>query len=376
MPSVNLCLFYRNLAGKAYAKMEKRSINMNNNFNTGKSTFDKIAIGPPVRHTLSTPFLIIGHGRSGTSIIAALCRIYLGIGIGTESQFFIRYFKKLHRYGDLNHDDNVRMLIADICCERFFDRSHKFAEFKVDQKKAFNNLQDRTFSGVLDAIFTQLATNLGTTRWGDKTPEYIHDLVILKQLFPDAQFVHMVRDGRDVAMSSIKEPVFSVNNIYTAAKEWRKNIYLAREFLEQLPSGQFTEVRYEDLLTNPVKVLESLLEFSGIKDDNGAVKEHIRKHINEDIRTNNFNKWKTQLSESQIDLYEQVAGDMLRFYNYETRTNSTKKINPLKAMMWEFHSQFCYITEPRVWGENFNNAKFRVKNLLLPWRKTLTRKEL
>ena len=350
------------------------SINKNSDFNKGKSTFDKINFGPPVTHTLSSPFLIIGHGRSGTSIIAALCRIYLGIGIGTESQFFIRYFKKLHRYGDLRRDDNVTMLIADICSERFFQRSHKFAEFKVDQEKAFNELRERTFSGVLDAVFMQLATHLGTTRWGDKSPEYIHDLSILRQLFPNAQFVHMVRDGRDVAMSSIKEPVFSINNIYTAAKEWRKNIQLARDFLEQLPPEQFTEIRYEDLLTNPVETLELLLEFSGIKDSDGAVREHIRTHIHEDIKANNFNKWKTQLSESQIDLYEQVAGDMLRLYNYETKMESMRGITPIKAMMWELHNQFCYVTQPKVWGENFNNARFRIKNFILPWRKALNRK--
>ena len=346
----------------------------NSCFNKGKDTFDKINCGPPVVHTKYSPLLIIGHGRSGTSLLAALCRIYLGIGIGTESQFFIRYFKKLYRYGNLNDDSNVRLLIKDICSERYFQRSHKFAGFEVDQEKIFKDLQDRTYSKVLDMTFMQFAEHLNASRWGDKSPEYIYDLPILKQLFPDAQYIHVVRDGRDVAMSSIKEPVFNVNNIYTAAKRWKNNIKLARDFLEQLPSDKFIEVRYEDLLQEPCDVLSKLVKYMGIKDDGEQVTVNIQKHIFEDIKTKNYYKWKTQLSKSEIQLYEYVAGNMLRLYNYETKTESVKKLNFSKKMFWVLHNQLVYLTNPKIWRENYYKAKFRIRNSMIPLRKIWNQK--
>ncbi len=221
----------------------------------------------------------------------------------------------------------------------------------------------------------QFASHLDTTRWGDKSPEYIHDLSKIKQLFPDAQYIHMVRDGRDVAMSSIKEPVFKVNNIYTAAKRWKENIRLARDFLEQLSPDKFIEIRYEDLLRDPCDILSTLIKFLGIKDDEEQVIGNIRKHIFEDVKTDNFNKWKTQLSESQIELYEQVAGDMLKLYSYETKAKSEKKLNFVKKGFWELHNQLSYLTNPKVWGENYYKAKFRIKNFMIPLRKTWNQEE-
>jgi histidyl-tRNA synthetase len=171
-------------------------------------------------------------------------------------------------------------------------------------------------------------------------------------------------------MSSIREPVFKVNNIYTAAKRWKENIRLARDFLEQLSSDKFIEIRYEDLLRNPCDVLSTLIKFLGIKDEDEQVIKNIRKHIFEDVKTDNFNKWKTQLSESQIELYEQVAGDMLKLYSYETKAKPEKKLNFVRKGFWELHNQLSYLANKKVWGENYYKAKFRIKNFMVPLRKT------
>ena len=92
-------------------------------------------------------------------------------------------------------------MIKDISAERFFARSQRNWGFVFDPTKAFSEMAERTYSGVLDAIFRQLAEHNGMVRWGDKTPQYNDDLSLLRDLFPDAQFVHIVRDGRDVTLS-------------------------------------------------------------------------------------------------------------------------------------------------------------------------------
>lgn len=152
-------------------------------------------------HDRTTPVFVIGFARSGTSLLCRLMRRYLKVSFGTESQFILRYLALLPAYGDLEVDANVRRLLEDIGRERFFARSERNWGFRYDAGRAFGQLRGRRYRDVLDAVFGQLASHNGMVRWGDKTPAYNADLPALCALFPDAQFVHAVRDGRDVALS-------------------------------------------------------------------------------------------------------------------------------------------------------------------------------
>ncbi|MDH3718324.1 MAG: sulfotransferase, partial [Planctomycetota bacterium] len=147
-----------------------------------------------VVHKSRVPIQVIGYGSSGTSIFCQLLREKLGVGIGTESQFVVRYYHALSEYGDLDDDRNLQRLIADLSRERWFERNEKFG-FSCSEEQIFNDVKQRTYRGVLDAVFSQLANHLNAERWGDKTPDYVHDLPVLWELFPDAKYIHVVRDG-------------------------------------------------------------------------------------------------------------------------------------------------------------------------------------
>ena len=162
-------------------------------------------------HTLHSPVFVIGHGRSGTSVTIKLLRKYIGINFGTESQFIIRCFRKIKQYGDLAEERNIKLLIDDLCKERCFYRWNKRFGFVLDREKVFTELPERSYKGVLISIFSQFAKYHQMERWGDKTPKYTVSLPILYQLFPDAQFVHIVRDGRDVFLSMVQASLTGEN---------------------------------------------------------------------------------------------------------------------------------------------------------------------
>lgn len=198
-------------------------------------------------HMRSTPVHIIGHARSGTSILADVLRRYLNISFGTESQFIIRFEKKLAQYGDLRSEGNIKRLIRDVAQERCFQRWHKFDGFVLDAEQIFHDLPERSYRGVLEAAFMQLAQHGGMNRWGDKTPEYVFHLPVLYHLLSDAQYIHIVRDGRDVALSIFQQE-FGAKNVYKAAIDWRQQMQLVHHFAQTLPPEQFVEIRYEDFL--------------------------------------------------------------------------------------------------------------------------------
>src|SRR5688572_12230452 len=152
-------------------------------------------------HTRFDPVFVLGHSRSGTSLMCRLLLDHLGVNFGTEGQFIVRYHQKLAQYGDLSDDRRLRWLFQEISRERFFERTRRNFGFVFDIDRAMNSIGQRTYAGVLTAIFEQFACGQGLTRWGDKTPAYARHLPVLRELFPRAQYIHVVRDGRDAALS-------------------------------------------------------------------------------------------------------------------------------------------------------------------------------
>src|SRR5262245_21206595 len=129
------------------------------------STAENGASAPSVNHLELSPVMIVGHGSSGTSITGAMIREHLRVSFGTETQFIPRYYYRLGRYGDLAVDANLKRLIADILNERWFVRCRKFG-FETHLDAVFADVTQRSYRGVLDSIFRQLALHNRMGRWG------------------------------------------------------------------------------------------------------------------------------------------------------------------------------------------------------------------
>ena len=87
-------------------------------------------------------------------------------------------------------------------------------------------------------------------RWGDKRPAYLHNVDLLLRLFPDAQFVNIVRDGRD-CVASLKEMSWHRKDIYATVASWARAVDDARRAARRLGPSQWHELRYEDLVADP-----------------------------------------------------------------------------------------------------------------------------
>lgn len=320
------------------------------------------AATPAVNHRDLSPVMIVGHGSSGTSITGKLIREYLRVSFGTESQFIPRYYYRLQRYGDLDNDANLRRLIADVLNERWFIRSRKFG-FQTDLEDVFAGIKERSYRGVLDSIFRQLAVHNRMVRWGDKSPEYIHHLPVLKAVFPDARYIHLVRDGRDVALS-VFDRFWGAKNLVTAALEWRDAVESGRTFLNTLQSDQFIELRYEDLLTQPRETFAKIIAFLNVEDGDGRLIEHIVRQAERELKSNNFNKWKTALTTKQQQAFDRVNGDLLALYGYETTTTEARQPGALERMFWSADSRVRQWGSLDYWKDDLYKADLRIKEAL------------
>jgi len=313
-----------------------------------------------VRHTRFSPLLLIGQHRSGTTILGSLIRKYLKVNFGPESQFFFRFADRLSDYGNLEDDDSCRRLIADIAAERCF-ALNQFG-FSVDVDATLQRLDQRSYAGIIDRIFSDFADHNGMQRWGDKTPEYVLHLPALYALFPDAQYIHIARDGRDVALSNSKV-FFGAKNATVAALDWRQYACLVQSFAAELPPENFFECRYEDLMSDPVGVFESVARFLGVRDDDETLFDTIRERLPGELKADNFNKWKTAMSAAERRRFEQIAGVQLAEYGYEREFLDAPDMSPVAIAGWRFHHLVKKYLSPGAWRDNLYKLALRAKSL-------------
>ena len=173
---------------------------------------------------------------------------------------------------------------------------------------------------------------------------------MLRTIFPDCQFLHIYRDGRDVALSVLTQ-WFGPQNLYTAARRWRYLVRIARAAGAAMPSGSYLDVRYEDLLNTPEGTMRDVLAFLGEPFDASVLQLNFLERSERqlvigqrkptyvsrtEIVANNWGKWKAKMGAEERLLFESVAGDLLTELGYETE-GKMHPISPLEEFRWKAH---------------------------------------
>ena len=143
----------------------------------------------------SRAVFIVGMNGSGTTMMLDHLAAHPNLfGFGLESYILPIYLKKERTYGDLTVDRNFLRLWNDMRNEYVFKIANKRAA--PDLPKEWRNVT-RSAAGVFDKILRQFAARDGKERWCEKTPMHVFYIQALSEAFPDAKFIHMIRDGRD-----------------------------------------------------------------------------------------------------------------------------------------------------------------------------------
>jgi hypothetical protein len=295
------------------------------------------------------PIFIVGAPRSGTTVLQYRLRNHPRISLPTgESHFFIPLYRNQADFGDLSQLENVRRVL-----QAMLDQSRDFLEtdlhglkFNIETLANALHAEGRhTLPAIIAGIFEKNAQGEGKARWGDKTPYYVMHLPKLIEWFPDAQIVHLIRDGRDVALSLFgRQHDFYVYNSYFAAEYWESYVEKGRAQGRQLAANQYLELRYEDLLTQPDATMKTLCaflgeEFSDELFDVTAVDDPGKTPlVHKPLRADNAGKWRSNMSAAQIQAFESVSGNTLRAFGYELVTPAIHP-SPLVKAAYRLHNR-------------------------------------
>lgn len=205
----------------------------------------------------SPPVFVVGMGRSGTTLLRMMLTHHPNIAIPYESGFLTSYHDRAAAFGPLDDDGNLRRLVDAMLAEKNVRRwDHAFSSDRIVAA-----VQQRTVAGVAEAIYADYAAGHGKPRWGDKS-DYLDRLHVLNEMFPTAQFIHIIRDGRDVALSVMKLP-WGPNDIVGAAEWWDTHVMVGRRVGAVLGPQRYLEVRYERLVAQPEHELRRCCAFLG-----------------------------------------------------------------------------------------------------------------
>jgi hypothetical protein len=276
------------------------------------------------------PF-IVGVNRSGTTLLRLMLDAHPEMAIPPETHF-IPALKRYIGKQDPTPEEVVAFLVAH----------RRWGDFGLDPDELLDRIRRQKLltRKVVRSFYELYAEKQGKTRFGDKTPGYVKQMGIIQRAVGGARFVHLIRDGRDVAISREARVLDEELPVERLAKIWKRRISRARGQAEHRVK-HYMELRYEDLVVDPEaglrRVCPAMLDYhqhaaerlSEIDRDlpgdaEGATRpaaERIAAHslATEPPRPDRLYRWKEGMSAEDEATFERVAGDLLADLGYEVR---------------------------------------------------------
>lgn len=287
------------------------------------------------RVALKNPYLfLVGCPRSGTTLLQRMLDNHPQLAVSNDSHFIPRAIAPFAAGTD-------PPLTAELV-ERVL-RYHRFGRLGIPEPVAREaSARAGTYGQFVSELYSEYARLRGKDLAGEKTPDYVRHLPLLNSLFPRARVIHIIRDGRDVALSTLewaredkgpgKFALWREQPVAVCALWWQWQVETGRREGARLEPEIYREVRYEDLVARPEATLRSLSEFLELPFAPEMVSFHAGK-TKSDPRltaksawlpaTPGLRDWRTEMPPADTALFESIAGDLLSELGYEKNIDVT-----------------------------------------------------
>jgi hypothetical protein len=268
-------------------------------------------------------FFIVGCPRSGTTMVQQALNRHSRVVIPPETKYFFSFLghsrdRQLRHIDRLDADLGIRL-------PRPAGRVHS-----ADDARAFYEEMARQY--------VERLGKPGVASFGEKTPEHTGHLASIRALFPDARFVVLYRDGRDVALSLTKVP-WMTSDLYVNFLVW---LYYDRVIRQAQANGfpGLYVARYEDIVADPRRELGSMLRFLGLPDEPAVAdgwgnsegiprREYAWKaRALRPITPARVGLFRRELTAAQVSVLERFGGTALSALGYELTTDGKSPLSP------------------------------------------------
>lgn len=273
---------------------------------------------------------IVGCPRSGTTLLKRVLNAHSELAITPETHWIPR---RLRDGRGLDPDGVVEPELVPLLFEYF-----RFPRLGVGEHELLRLVaHGLTYAEFVSAIFDAYGRARGKNVVGDKSPPYVREIPLLHALWPEARFVHIIRDGRDVCLSAVnwatqaerfaeRFPTWLEDPISTAAFWWKRQVAIGQSDGAALGPELYVEVLYEDLVHAPEETSKRLCAFLGLPYEEQMLRFHEgRTKAGNGLSskqawlpiTSGLRDWRTQMSADSVACFEAAAGELLEKLGYE-----------------------------------------------------------
>jgi len=267
---------------------------------------------------ISQPIFLVGAERSGTTLLRLMLDGHPNIAFQSEFEFVVDYFQG-DNYPSL--DDYYEYLTTD----RIFQSDNWVIDRTLDYPQLVNS------------FLVQKRENTGKYFVGATVHRHFDRLL---KIWSDAKFIHLVRDGRDVARSCMN--MNWAGNVWTGSERWIEVEQLWSHLKANLDCDQYIEVHYETLIAQPKQILRDISHFIGTNYD-PLMLSYAQTTTYDLPDSQLLGQWKRKLSAREIRLLEAKIGSMLLEYDYELSQLPPLSVNQMRDRILKLHSKLAVI---------------------------------
>jgi hypothetical protein len=274
------------------------------------------------------PVFVLGCPRSGTTLLYYMLLSSGNFAIYQEESSVFNQL--MPRFGDLRRRENRQKLL------NVWFKTRLFTATGLPPEQLEHRILDecRNAGDFLCIVMEEMARSQGVARWAETSNEHVVILPLIKRMIPDALVIHVIRDGRDVALSMEKlgwlrrYPWNPQRGLMVHGLYWEWIVRQGRKGSRQL-GPDYTEVRFEELVTRPHETLIKLgrfiehdLDYDRIlKNGLGPVCSPNTSFGHAGQRGfNPVGRWKNSYSAQQLAMFEGLVGNTLKELDYSLGT--------------------------------------------------------
>lgn len=279
------------------------------------------------------PVFIVGMNGSGTTMLLDHLGQHPALyAYPLETYVLPYYIRSQGQFGDLDDDDNFL---------RLWDKMRSAYAFQQRNRKQPIPLPDdwrnsaRSAAGIFDRIMCLFAAKEGKERWAEKTPMHVRHIGLLSREFPEARFIHMIRDGRDCAASNHRRWGRSPEGtIY----RWKDVVNLGRAQGEAI-GERYLELKYEELTASPVEFLREACAFLSLEwDERVLVTDRLRPEVSRYASKTIVRSTASRdqyFTARRLRSLERIAGRTLARFGYDTDyPESERRVTRAERLLW------------------------------------------
>ena len=268
---------------------------------------------------------IIGTERSGSNLLRVILDAHPDVVV-PHPPHVLRYL------GDVHGQAGDPQLLVDDLLALVRGHIHPWAEIPSRAALVERVRADPSPAGAFLALYDLHAASEGAAQWACKSTFVVHHIDAILQRRPQARFLWLVRDVRDVAASSLRS-VFNPYDPMLTAALWHEQQQVVIEAAARLGDQRILRLHYEDLLASPESTVERICDHVGISLHPEMLAFHQRErasqtaklsasweNANKPVMRNNSGKWRKQLTPTQLQQVEGVARPTMQALGYAPET--------------------------------------------------------